>query len=396
MRAKGRVILIVLDSVGVGALPDAADYGDAGSNTLAHIAAEVPGMRLTNMLAMGLGRVPGCEALRRDGDDATGANGAYGRLAEASAGKDTTVGHWEIAGIVKETPFPTYPNGFPASVIEAFEARTGRKSIGNVPASGTAIIEDFGPRHQRTGEIIVYTSADSVFQIAAHEAVVPVDELYRICAVAREVLRGEHAVARVIARPFAGGDGKYIRTENRRDYSMPPPGPTLLDDLKDAGLVVSAVGKIEDIFVGQGVTAAVHTKDNGDGVDQTLMQMGEVGDGLIFTNLVDFDMRYGHRNDTKGYADALQYFDGRLPEIMSAMRPDDVLMITADHGCDPTFPGTDHTREYVPFLAWGNSVRPGADIGERSSFADIGATVREILGVRSSGKGTGFWKEIMK
>ena len=390
-----RVILMVLDSVGIGALPDAAAYGDAGANTLVNIQTAVPTMRLPNLNCLGLCRIDGASALDPD-RQALPAIGAYGKLAEASKGKDTTTGHWEIAGLWLDTPFPTFPNGFPAAFIAAFEQAVGRKTIGNYPASGTAILDELGAEHMQTGAVIVYTSADSVFQIAAHEAVVPLEELYRMCQVAREMLTGDLACGRVIARPFEGEPGAFRRTANRHDYSLVPPAPTMLDAICAAGQTVAAVGKIADIFAGQGITTSVHTTNNMEGVDRTLDCMREVSSGLIFANLVDFDMQYGHRRDPQGYANALMAFDARLPEIMAAMRDDDVLMLTADHGCDPTHAGTDHTREYIPFLAYGKGVHPGACIGTRNTFADIAATTLEVLGIKNETAGNSFCNEMMQ
>jgi len=385
-----RVILIVLDSVGIGALPDAAEYGDTGANTLMHIQEAVPSMHLPNLKSLGLYNIDG---LRR-GEQCSPARGAYGRLVEASKGKDTTTGHWEIAGLRLSTPFPTFPNGFPADFIQAFEQAIGRKTIGNIPASGTAILDELGEEHMRTGAVIVYTSADSVFQIAAHEAVVPLEELYSICETARAMLVNELACGRVIARPFEGEEGAFRRTANRHDYSIAPLLPTMLDMICAAGQAVAAVGKIKDIFAGQGVTKSVYTTNNMEGVDTTLAMMSEVLSGLIMTNLVDFDMQFGHRRDPAGYAEALMAFDARLPEIMGAMRADDVLILTADHGCDPTHAGTDHTREYIPFLAYGESVRPNTNIGTRATFADIAATVLDILKVEGETAGMSFLEMI--
>lgn len=387
-----RIILIVIDSVGVGALPDAAEYGDAGANTLKS-AVEKSGVTLPQLRRLGLGCIAGVDSVPCPAD---GAAGAYGRAAEASRGKDTTTGHWEIAGIHSNVPFKTYPDGFPAETIAEFERRTGRKTICNKPASGTEIIKELGERHVRTGELIVYTSADSVFQIAAHEGVVPLGELYRCCEVARELLMGDVSVARVIARPFAGEYPNYERTPNRRDYSVKPPAKTLLDYVKAAGQAVKAVGKIEDIFDGEGVTHSVHTASNLDGMNKTLMYMAEDFEGLIFANLVDFDSKYGHRRDPSGYGMALAEFDAKLPQLLSAMKREDILIICADHGNDPCFAGTDHTREYIPVLVCGEVVRRGADIGTRGSFSDIGATIAEYLGVEYGGKGKSFLSEIIK
>lgn len=386
MSSLNRVILIVLDSVGVGALPDADRYGDADSNTLANTARAVGGLRLPHMGRMGLGRL--ADILGVPPDPAP--IGAFGRMAEASAGKDTTIGHWELMGIHSPKPLPTYPSGFPPDLIRRFEQAIGRGTLGNYPASGTEIIKELGEEHMRTGKPIVYTSADSVFQIAAHEEVIPIEELYRMCRIARGLLTGEHNVGRVIARPFVGKPGSFTRTERRRDFSAPPPAPTVLDRLNEAGIPVIAVGKIEDIFAGQGITEAVHTKDNADGLDQTLAYMDRVERGLIFTNLVDFDMVYGHRNNAEGYARALEEVDARLPEFLAQLRAGDVLILTADHGCDPTTPSTDHSREYVPILVVGPGIRAGVDLGTRPTFADLGATVADLFGVPGTGFGTSF------
>lgn len=346
-----RVILIVLDSVGCGALPDAAKYGDEGANTLSHvIAAADHEPKLQNLLAMGLSRIEGVDGLPYN----PAPTAKWGRMAEMSPGKDTTTGHWEIAGIVLSAPFPTFPNGLPASFIAKFEAAIGRGTLCNRAMSGTAVIDEFGAEHMRTGKPIVYTSADSVFQIAVHEALIPPDELYAICRKARELLTGDIAVGRVIARPFEGAPGSFVRTPRRRDFSVEPPADNMLSKLKAAGLEVRAVGKIGDIFAGVGITLEDHAAGNPACINATLSHMIECENGLIFTNLVDFDMLYGHRNNAAGYLAALEYFDGRLPEIISAMREGDLLIITADHGCDPTNPSTDHSREYVPLLVYGD------------------------------------------
>ncbi|MCS5694751.1 phosphopentomutase [Desulfofundulus thermocisternus] len=385
-----RLTLIVLDSVGIGELPDAERYGDRGSNTLANTARAVGGLNLPNLGRLGLGNILAIEGV----PPVEQPLGAYGRMAEASAGKDTTTGHWEIAGLLLERPFPVYPHGFPPEIIESFEKRIGRPVLGNRAASGTAIIEELGEEHIKTGYPIVYTSADSVFQIAAHEEVIPVNELYGMCRVARELLTGPHAVGRVIARPFVGKPGAFKRTDRRRDFSLPPPAPTVLDLLTQNGFSVLAVGKIEDIFAGRGITEAIHTKDNMDGVDRTVACMRRLERGLIFTNLVDFDMLYGHRNNPRGYAAALEAFDRRLPEILSAVSPDEVLIITADHGCDPTTSSTDHSREYVPLLVYGPLVEPGVNLGTRSTFSDVAASVAEFFGL-SYPRGTSFVREVV-
>ncbi len=386
-----RVVLIVLDSVGIGALPDAADFGDVGSNTLGNTARAVGGLHLPHLGRLGLGRLT--DVLGVPPEPAP--LGAYGRMAEASAGKDTTVGHWEMMGVPSPQPLPTYPHGFPPDLIRRFEEAIGRAILGNYPASGTEIIEELGEEHMRTGKPIVYTSADSVFQVAAHEEVIPVEELYRMCQIARELLTGEHRVGRVIARPFTGTPGEFRRTERRKDFSAPPPEATVLDNLADAGIAVIGVGKIEDIFAGQGITEAVHTKNNIDGMDKVEEYLGRVERGLIFANLVDFDMVYGHRNNAEGYARALEEVDRRLPDIQARLRDGDVLILTADHGCDPTTPSTDHSREYVPLLVYGPNVRPGVDLGTRETFADLGATVADLFGVPPTRFGRSFAEEIV-
>ncbi len=382
-----RVIVIVLDSVGIGEAPDAAAFGDVGSNTLGNIGRVVGGLRLPNLEAMGLANIGLVQGLIPQ----FAPTAAYGKLAEVSAGKDTTTGHWELMGIHLLQPFPLYPDGFPPEVMARYAAETGRGWLGNYPASGTVIIDELGPEHMATGKTIVYTSGDSVFQIAAHEEVIPVEELYRICEIARAILRGEHEVSRVIARPFVGEPGSFTRTANRRDFSVKPPEPTLLDLLKEAGQMVFAVGKIEDIFTGQGITEAVHTLDNMDGVDKTLAAMAETdAHGLIFTNLVDFDAKFGHRNNPRGYADCLEEFDARVPELLSALRTDDMLVLTADHGNDPTTPSTDHSREYVPILLTGEAIGAGVNIGVRTSFADLAATIAALLEVPAPAQGESF------
>jgi len=380
------VILFVLDSVGIGALPDAERFGDVGADTLGHIVRGSGNLALTNLKNLGIGNIEGVDTL----EPAEEPRAAYGRSAEASEGKDTTTGHWEMAGLYMPEPFNTYPQGFPPHVIGAFESRTGRKALCNLPASGTAVIEEYGEEHLKTGNPIVYTSADSVFQIAAHEEVIPLPELYRMCEIAREILMGKDAVARVIARPFVGKSGAFERTPNRRDYSLEPHEDTVLDKARAAGLEVRAVGKIWDIFNGKGITHEVHTQSNMDGVDKTLEWLRDDFSGILFTNLVDFDSKYGHRRDVAGYGQALADFDRRLPELLAAMGPEDVLILTADHGNDPAHRGTDHTREYIPILVLGQGIRPGAAIGTRESFADIAATVSELLGIPATPYGKSF------
>ncbi|MTI70213.1 MAG: phosphopentomutase [Firmicutes bacterium] len=387
-----RVTLIVLDSVGIGELPDAKDYGDEGSNTLNNIVKEIGDLKIPNLVQLGIGNIEGVNKIEKTNK----AWGAYGRSKEKSAGKDTTTGHWEIAGILMDKPFPTYPNGFPKEVIDKFEKTIGTKILGNKPASGTKIIEELGNKHMETGYPIVYTSADSVFQIAAHEEVISVKKLYEMCEVAREILKGKHGVGRVIARPFIGESGNFKRTSRRHDYSLKPKHETMLDSIKNKNYEVKAVGKIVDIYSGQGITQSVHTENNMDGVDKTIKYMKESFNGLIFTNLVDFDMKYGHRNNPKGYGQALENFDKRLPEIMENLREDEVLIITADHGCDPTTESTDHSREYIPILLYGKAIKSHTNIGTRETFSDIGATVVDMLNATEIKNGKSFLKNILK
>ena len=372
-----RITLIVLDGAGIGAMPDAPEWGDAGSDTFGHIC-ESREVRLLNLQSLGLGNIrslAGVPAVDKP-------RGCYGKCALQSNGKDTTTGHWEMAGIILERAFPTYPNGFPQSLIDQFIAATHVPGIlGNIPASGTEIIKQLGAEHVKTGKPIVYTSADSVFQIAAHEEVIPLDRLYEICETARGILRGEHEVGRVIARPFLGQPGSFYRTENRHDYAVPPPRENLLPLLSDQGLEVVCIGKIASIYDSTGVTQDLTAKNNEQSIDQTIRALQAKTRGLIFSNLVDFDMLYGHRRDTEGYARALEHFDSRWPEIESAMRPDDLLIITADHGNDPTYPGTDHTREYAPLIAFGKSARQAINLGTRESLSDIGHTIAENFGL---------------
>ncbi len=388
-----RFIVIVLDSVGIGEGPDAAAFGDVGSNTLGNIAPVVGGLKMPHMEAMGLANIAALAGLAPQLEPGA----AYGKMAEVSAGKDTSTGHWELMGIHLNQAFPLYPNGFPPEVMDRYETESGRGWLANYPASGTVILDELGEEHMRTGKTIVYTSGDSVFQIAAHEEIIPVDELYKICGIAREILRGEHEVSRVIARPFVGSPGNFERTANRHDFSVKPPEPTVLDLLDEAGLMVYAVGKINDIFDGEGINSTVHTQDNMDGVDKTIAAMRDRRErGLIFTNLVDFDAKFGHRNNPEGYANALVEFDQRLPEIMDALAENDVLVLTADHGNDPTYPGTDHTREYVPILISGAPVQTGVNIGVRATFADLAATIADALGVKSPPQGTSFKSMIVE
>ncbi len=383
----------MLDSVGIGETPDAHAYGDEGSNTISNTARAVGGLSLPNMASLGLTRIPGVKGVGPLVPDGA-VLGAYGRMAPASPGKDTMGGHWELMGLVLDRPFRTYPGGFPADLIEEFERRIGRKTLGNVAASGTEIIERLGRGHLRTGSPIVYTSADSVFQVAAHEDVIPVDELYRICSIARSMLVGEHMVGRVIARPFVGAPGRFERTERRKDFSLVPPQATVLDALSGAGVEVTGIGKIEDIFSGRGITRSSHTTNNGAGCRLLEEIIATGGEGLVFANLVDFDMVYGHRNDPHGYARALAEFDASLGRMLTHLRDTDLLLITADHGCDPTTPSTDHSREYVPVLAAGGRVVAGKDVGLRKTFADLGATVAESFGLKWDFAGRSFLGEI--
>ena len=386
-----RVFLIVLDSFGIGQMPDAAAYGDINVNTLGSVSRS-PFFHMENMKNMGLFNIDGVEV----GEKTDHPTAAYTRMTERSRGKDTTIGHWEIAGIYSPKPLPTYPDGFPEDVLEEFRIRTGRDVLCNKPYSGTQVIADYGDEHVRTGKLIVYTSADSVFQIAAHEDVVPVEQLYDYCRIARQILQGEHGVGRVIARPFIGESGHYTRTPRRHDFSLLPPAVTMLDQLKAAGKDVIAVGKIQDIFVGKGITEHVYTSGNAEGIERTLEYLDKDFEGLCFINLVDYDMLYGHRRDVDGYAKALAYFDEKLPEIQAHMKPDDILMITADHGCDPTTPSTDHSREYTPLLVYGKHVKEGVDLGVRKSFADIGQTISDYLGLGAHFEAESFLKDILK
>lgn len=386
-----RVFLIVLDSFGIGAMPDAESFGDVGVNTLRACASSRE-LQIPNLIAAGLGNIDGVEALPK----AEVTTGAYARLTEASQGKDTTIGHWEIAGLVSHRPLPTYPKGFPQEVLDAFEAATSRGCLCNLPYSGTDVIRDYGEEQLKTGKWIVYTSADSVFQVAAHEELIPLEELYDACRKARKLLQGEHGVGRVIARPYVGVPGDFRRTSNRHDYSLEPPGTTLLDALQKAGKASIGVGKIYDIFAGQGVSDHVYNKSNNNGMEHTLNYAAQDFEGLCFVNLVDFDMLYGHRRDIDGYAKALTEFDSWLPKLMEQLTEDDIVMITADHGCDPAYTATtDHTREYVPLLVLGKKVRP-VNLGTRKSFADIAATVAELLNVELDTPGESFAAEILE
>ena len=384
-----RVFLIVLDSYGIGHAPDAADFGDEGSNTLKTITSS-PKYSTPNMCKMGLLNIDGVDC----GPEEVAPVGAFGRMTESSKGKDTTIGHWEIAGVISEKPLPVYPDGFPKELLDEFSRRTGRGVLCNKPYSGTEVIKDYGDAHVKSGDFIVYTSADSVFQIAAHEEIVPLEELYEACRTARELLTGEHSVGRVIARPFVGESGNYTRTPHRHDFSLMPPAPTMMDVLVENGLASRGVGKIYDIFAGKSIQTTVSIENNVDGMNKTLEIQKEDFKGLCFVNLVDFDMLYGHRNDVDGYANAATVFDRQLGEFMANMREDDVVLITADHGCDPGFRGTDHSRERVPFLAYGQAIKAGVNLGTRASFADIAATVLEMFDVSGEIKGESFWQQI--
>ncbi|HUR21175.1 MAG TPA: phosphopentomutase [Vicinamibacterales bacterium] len=384
-----RVLVIVMDSVGCGELPDADHYGDEGSDTLGHIADAIP-LRVPTLRSLGLGRVA------RIGGEQPAPIGAAGRMAELSPGKDSVTGHWELMGIVLDRPFPTFPDGFSAATIAEFERRIGRRSIGNVVASGTEVIDALGPEHVRTGAPIIYTSADSVFQIAAHEGVVPIDELYRYCEEAYDLVGRGMGVGRVIARPFCGEPGRFTRTSNRRDYALDPFEETMLDRLKTAGHPVVGIGKIEDLFASRGLTKAIHTKSDDHGMDVVLEELAATDRGLIFVNLVDFDTQYGHRNDVPGYAANLERFDARLAQVLPVLRDTDLLIVTADHGNDPATPSTDHSREHVPLLVAGASIRAGVDLGTRETFADVGQTLAEIFGLAPMRVGTSFWGLVSK
>jgi phosphopentomutase len=388
--------VIVMDSVGIGELPDAAAYGDQGSDTIGNIAKQVP-LHVPTLRSLGFAQIahldPEVPGVRPWSDPTP--IGAVGRMAEASAGKDSVTGHWEMMGIVLDRAFPTFPDGFAPEILAEFSRRTGRGVLGNKAASGTAIIDELGPEHIRTGALIVYTSADSVFQIAAHEDVVSVPELYRACEIAYQLVGEGLGVGRVIARPFVGAPGHFRRTANRRDYALPPRGETLLDRVTAASLPVVAIGKIEDLFAGRGITHAFHTASDDDGMDRVEEQMNEVERGFIFTNLVDFDTQYGHRNDVEGYARNLERFDARLARVLPRLRADDLLIVTADHGNDPTTSSTDHAREYVPLMVTGAHVQPGVDLGTRQTFADLGQTLADLFGVGRLANGTSFLREIV-
>ena len=391
MKKMRRVVLIVLDACGIGELPDAAKYGDVGANTLGHVVEKMK-PELPNMSSLGLGNISGWKDYMDEEPI-----GCYGKMAEQAPGKDTTIGHWEMAGLIMDKPFPTYPHGFPKEVIDQFEEETGMQVIGNKPASGTQIIEELGPEHIQTGKLIVYTTADSVFQIAAHEGIIPPMDLWHICRQARRILTGENAVARVIARPFVGVPGAFERTANRRDFSVDPMGDTMLDVLKSAGKDVIGVGKIEDIFNHRGLTRKDHAAGNPACIDSTIEFLKkDYWSGLLFTNLVDTDMLYGHRNDPEGFARALEEFDRRLIEIIRLLKEDDLLIITADHGCDPCDVSTDHTREYVPLMVWGLGINEGVNLGVRKTFADVAKTTLEALGVPNTMPGTSFYRQLIE
>ncbi|MGL4791344.1 MAG: phosphopentomutase [Anaerotignaceae bacterium] len=388
-----RAIIIVLDSVGIGELPDAGKFGDEGSNTLVNIKKAYPTLNIPNLCKLGLGNIQGEEVHLLGKVEKP--MGCYGKMSELSVGKDTTTGHWEIGGIITSEPFPTFTkDGFPPEIIGKLEGETGLGFLGNLAASGTEIINVLGDEHVKSGYPIVYTSADSVFQIAAHEEVFPLENLYKLCETARKILTGKYGVARVIARPFIGSSGNYTRTKNRKDFSLAPTSKTVMDYAKDKGLTVAAVGKIEDIFQNQGITKSNHTTNNADGINVTMDYIKEDFSGIVFTNLVDYDMLYGHRNDVVGYAKALEAFDKKLPEILEALKEEDILFITADHGCDPTTASTDHSREYVPILAYGKKCKNAVDLGVRSTFADLGKTVGDYLALENSLAGTSFLKEL--
>ncbi|MDQ2086198.1 phosphopentomutase [Herbivorax sp. ANBcel31] len=387
-----RAVIIVLDSLGVGELPDAYKYTDEGSNTLGNIAKTVKNFFIPNLANIGLGNIDAITGI----DFCDKPSGCFGKMAEKSPGKDTTTGHWELSGIILDRPFPVYPDGFPKEIINEFEESIKVSTLANYPASGTEIINRLGDEHVKTGYPIVYTSADSVFQIAAHEDVIPVERLYEMCSIARRMLQGKHGVGRVIARPFVGISGNYVRTKRRKDFSLDPVNKTILDYACEKGYHVMAVGKIEDIFNNRGITHSKHTSNNMDGVDRTIEFIKSQSEGIIFTNLVDFDMVYGHRNDALGYAKALEEFDARVPEILKELKEEDILIITADHGCDPTTKSTDHSREYVPLLVYGKNIKNNVNLKTRSSFSDVAATIAEYLQIESDICGKSFLKDILK
>lgn len=385
-----RLLLVVLDSLGVGELPDAFEYGDEGCNTLAHIAESTGGLVVPNLEQMGLGNIGNFPGIVKVINPAA----SFGKMLEASIGKDTTTGHWELAGLILDRPFPLYPYGFPEEIIEEFKKRIKRDILGNIAASGTEIIKKLGEEHIKTGFPIIYTSADSVFQIAAHEEVVGLNNLYEMCKIARQLLQGEHGVARVIARPFLGEPGSFYRTSNRRDYSIEPVDETILDKLYRKGLPVIGIGKIYDIFAGRGITESMHTENNEDGFRKTIDSIEKFHEGLIFVNFIDFDMLYGHRNDSKGYAKALMEFDALIPELLEHLVDEDLLIITADHGCDPTTKGTDHSREYVPLLVYSKVIKKNKNLGLRSSFSDVAQSIAEFFGIERIQNGKSFLGEL--
>lgn len=386
-----RVILIILDGVGIGELPDAYKFNDQGSNTLANIARAVGGLNLPNLEKLGLSNIYPILGVKPQETPFS----YFGKMAEKSPGKDTTTGHWEIAGLILDKPFPTYPNGFPKEIIERFEREIGRKVLGNYPASGTEIINKLGEEHMKTGYPIVYTSADSVFQIAAHEEIIPVEELYNMCKIARNILQGEHGVARVIARPFLGEKGNFFRTPRRKDFSLPPPRKTLLDYLKENGKEVIGIGKIEDIFAGKGLTLTLHQDNNKEGMENIIKAINILKEGIIIANLVDFDMLYGHRNNVEGFAKALEEFDAFIPKIISLLKYEDILIITADHGCDPTTESTDHSREYVPLLVFSQKFQRTNSLGVQSSFSNLGKTIADYFKIENDLDGESFLKELI-
>ncbi|MGL5258215.1 MAG: phosphopentomutase [Proteocatella sp.] len=387
-----RVMLIVLDSVGIGELPDAQAYGDVGSNTL-RANYKTGKLNVPNLEKLGLFNIEGIDYA----PSAKNPSASFARMAEASKGKDTTIGHWEISGLVSKNPLPTYPNGFPKELLDSFSEKTGRKVLCNLPYSGTKVLEDYGDQHMATGDLIVYTSADSVFQIAAHEEIVPLEELYNYCKIARELLVGEHALGRVIARPFVGNSSQgFTRTSNRKDFSLEPQGKTICDIILEKNIPTVGVGKIYDIFAGKGIEKSIKSKSNFDGMQKTIDMVKEGQDGFIFVNLVDFDMKFGHRNDVEGYAAALNEFDAQLGELMSLLKEDDIVIITADHGCDPTTEGSDHSREYVPMLIFGENIKSGVDLGTRASFSDIAATLADIFKVENPAFGESFFSSVSK
>lgn len=388
-----RAIIIVLDSLGIGELPDAGDYGDLGADTFGHILESRPGLKIPALLDLGFGNIENLAQGKLKQDQV---KGSFARLAEASKGKDTITGHWEIGGILTESSFKTYPDGFPEAFMKEFEEAIGRETLGNYAASGTEIIEELGPEHERTGKPIIYTSADSVFQVAANTDVIPLEELYKICEIARKMLVGDLACGRVIARPYVLADGKRGRTSDRKDYAVSPPLPTLLDGIKAAGYKVKGIGKISDIFNGKGITDSIHTESNQDGVEKTIETLKEDFTGLIFTNLVDFDSKFGHRRNPVGYGEALEEFDKKLPEIIENMKAEDILFLCADHGNDPVHEGWDHTREYVPLVVYGKPVKAGIDLKTRSSFADIGSTIADYLDTPKLPTGESFLSLILK